>query len=117
MRRGVALEQVLTRETFPCINLPMTVEQQQRAKAIGDRIVAARKRKGMSQMKLAEALAERSGLDPESVRRSIGNNERGKYAPRVRTLQVIAEVLEQPLEFFVGAPEVAAETAPFRSAA
>ncbi len=108
---------VLTRESFLCINLPMTTEQQDRARAIGDRIVAARKRKGMSQVKLAEALAERSGLDAESVRRSIGNNERGRYSPRLRTLEAIAEILEQPLSFFVGAPEVATDTAPFRDAA
>lgn len=94
-----------------------TEERLAEAKRIGERIVAARHRKGMSQVKLAAALAERSGLDPESVRRSIGNNERGKNAPRVRTLTAIAEILEQPLSFFVGAPEVDASTAPFRDAA
>lgn len=92
--------------------------QQEEAKRIGERIVAARKRKGMSQLQLAEALAERSGLSPESIRRSIGNNERGKNAPRVRTLNAIAEITEQPISFFLGAPEVATESsAPFRDAA
>ncbi len=70
----------------------------------------------MSQVKLAEALAERSGLDAESARRSLGNNERGKYAPRLRTLQAIAEITGQPLDFFVS-PEVATEREPFQGAA
>jgi len=83
----------------------MTSAQKYRAEQIGSRIVAARKRKGMSQVKLAEALAERSGLDAESVRRSLGNNERGKFAPRIRTLQAIAEITEQPLDFFVAADD------------
>lgn len=91
----------------------MKTDQQLRAEAVGGRIVAARKRIGMSQAKLAEALAERSGLDAESVRRSIGNNERGKYSPRLRTLEAIAEITEQPISFFLGAPEVDASTATF----
>ena len=95
----------------------MTAGQQERAKAIGQRIVAARKRKGMSQVKLAEALAERSGLEPETVRRSLVNNETGKFAPRLRTLEAIAAVTAQPLSFFLDAPEVVADTAPFRDAA
>ena len=93
--------------------LPMTAAQNTKAQEIGDRIVAARKRKGMSQVKLAEAMAARSGLDPESVRRSLGNNERGKFAPRLRTIQVIAEITEQPLDWFLGRDG----DAPFRDAA
>lgn len=45
-------------------------------------------------------------MEPETVRRSLVNNETGKYAPRLRTLELIAEITKQPLEFFVGAPEV-----------
>ena len=90
----------------------MTSAQKERAEQIGHRIVSARKRKGMSQVQLSEALAERSGLEPESVRRSLGNNERGKFAPRLRTLQAIAEITEQPLDFFVSDDD-----APFQDAA
>lgn len=91
----------------------MTTEQKERARRIGERIVSARKRKGMSQVKLAEAIAERSGLDPESARRSLVNNETGKFAPRLRTLEAIAEITEQPLDFFVGSSED--DPRPFRS--
>lgn len=72
----------------------------ERAHAVGQRIVAARKRKGMSQVDLAKKLAERYGRDPESVRRTLVNNETGKYSPRLHLLEAIAEATEQPLEFF-----------------
>jgi transcriptional regulator with XRE-family HTH domain len=87
----------------------------ERAKAVGDKIIAARKRKGMSQVDLAKRLAERYGTDPESERRSLGNNERGSYAPRLHRLQAIAEATEQPLEFF--AVEEDGDGRPFRDAA
>lgn len=108
--------QVLTRESFVCKFLHMDTTEKQR---IGQRIVAARSRKGMSQLKLAEALAERAGdvITAESVRRSLVNNENGIYAPRLRTLQSIAEITEQPLDFFLGSPEVATATATFPDAA
>lgn len=87
----------------------------ERAKAVGERIVAARKRKGMSQVDLAKALAKRYDRDPESVRRTLVNNETGKYSPRLHLLQAIAEATEQPLEFF--AVEGAGDGArPFRGA-
>lgn len=89
----------MTRERYPCINIPVLTTKE-RAKAIGQRIVAARKRKGMSQVQLATALAERYGTDPETMRRSLGNNERGSYAPRLHRLQAIAEATGQPLAFF-----------------
>lgn len=89
----------------------MTTKQKARAEAIGRRIVSARKRKGMSQVALSQALAERSGLDSETVRRSLVNNETGKYAPRVHTLSAIAEITEQPLDYFLAEVE---PTAPFR---
>lgn len=79
---------------------------EERARAIGLKIVAARKRQGMSQVQLSEAMAARSGMEPETVRRSLVNNETGRFAPRLRTLEVIAEITKLPLEFFVGAPEV-----------
>lgn len=72
----------------------------ERAQAVGRRIVAARKRKGMSQVELAKALAERYGRDSESVRRTLVNNETGKYSPRFHFLEAIAEATGQPLEFF-----------------
>lgn len=77
---------------------------------VGSRIVAARRRKGMSQRALAEAIAERTGKNPESVRRSLINNETGHNAPRMKTLELIAEITEQPLDFF----RSAGEGAPFR---
>ena len=84
----------------------MSMTQPSRAEIIGQRIRSARKRQGMSQVQLSEAIAARSGMEPETVRRSLVNNETGKHAPRLQTLEVIAEITEQPLEFFVGAPEV-----------
>jgi len=72
----------------------------QRAAMVGERIVSARKRKGMSQVDLAVALAARYGKESETVRRSLVNNETGKYAPRLHMLQAIAEATGQPLEFF-----------------
>lgn len=72
---------------------------------VGERIVAARKRKGMSQVDLAVVLAARYGKESETVRRSLVNNETGKYAPRLHMLQAIAEATEQPLEFFTVASE------------
>lgn len=96
----------MTREYFPCITLHVLTTKE-RAKAVGEKIVAARKRKGMSQVDLATRLAEMYGwpdepgaADPETMRRSLGNNERGSYAPRLHRLQAIAEATEQPLEFF-----------------
>lgn len=89
----------------------------ERAERIGDRIRAARKRRGMSQRQLAELIAARAGIEPETARRSLINHETGRFAPRLRTLEVIAEVTEQPLEFFVGPPEVRPENGRFRGAA
>jgi transcriptional regulator with XRE-family HTH domain len=87
----------------------------ERAKIVGDRIVSARKRKGMSQVDLAAKLAERYGREPESIRRSLVNNETGKYTPRLHMLQAIAEATEQPLEFFTAEEDGGDE--PFRDAA
>lgn len=72
----------------------------ERAQVIGDRIRAARKRRGMSQVELARRLAERYGRQPESVRRAIVNYETGKYSPRLHILQSIAEATDTPLAFF-----------------
>ena len=87
----------------------METAQRERNQRLGLRIKAARKRQGMSQRKLAELIGERAGIEPETARRSLVNHETGKYAPRLRTLEVIAELTGQPLEFFVGAPEVEPE--------
>lgn len=92
---------------------PMNGAQQTRNTWIGNRIRAARKRQGMSQRRLAELIAERAGIEPETARRSLVNNETGKYAPRLRTLEVIAEITEQPLDFFLGSPEVDAPSTRF----
>lgn len=108
--------QVLTRERFPCINLHVLTTKQ-RAKAVGERIIAARKRKGMSQVELATRLAERYGTDPETMRRSLGNNERGSYAPRLHRLQAIAEATGQPLEFFAVDGDSGDGERPFRGEA
>lgn len=113
----------MTRENSPCINLPVT--KKERAKLVGHRIVAARGRKGMSQVVLATRLAERYGWpddpeapDPETVRRSLGNNERGTYEPRLHRLQAIAEITEQPLAFFAvdGGGDGDGEPVPFLEA-
>lgn len=72
----------------------------ERAAIVGQRIVSARKRKGISQTALASRLAERSGLDPLNVRRSLVNNETGRNEPRLERLRQIAEETGQPLEFF-----------------
>lgn len=97
----------------------MEGSQQERARQIGLKIVSARKRIGMSQEALAEALAARSGIeiDPKSIRRSLVNNETGRYAPRLRTLQAIAEITSQPLDYFVADEEAATPAAPFPGAA
>lgn len=87
----------------------------ERAEYVGQRIVTARKRKGISQVGLAKRLAARFDKDPETMRRSLVNNETGRYAPRLHTLQAIAEETEQPLEFFTVA-EVDGH-GPFRDAA
>ena len=71
----------------------------------------------MSQRQLAELIAARAGVEPETARRSLINNETGKFAPRLRTLEVISEVTCQPLEFFVGAPEVESEPDRFQDEA
>ena len=113
----VSLVQVLTRESFTCITVHVLTTKE-RAKAVGERIVAARKRKGMSQVELATKLAERYSTDPETIRRSLGNNERGEYAPRLHRLQAIAEATGQPLEFFAVEEEAPgdADGRPFREA-
>lgn len=72
--------------------------------------MAARRRKGLSQRALATAIAERTGKDPESVRRSLINNEMGHNAPRMRTVELIAEITGQSLDFFRVEPDQ-----PFRS--
>lgn len=77
----------------------------ERARVVGERIVAARNRKGISQVDLAKRLAARYGKEPETVRRSLVNNETGRYAPRLHMLQAIAEETEQPLEFFTVAED------------
>lgn len=89
----------------------------ERAARIGDQIRRARKRQGMSQRNLAEAIAARAGIEPETARRSLINHETGKFAPRLRTLEVIAEITDQPLEYFVGVPEVATPNEGFPDAA
>ena len=80
---------------------------------VGTRIVAARRRKGMSQRTLANEIAKRTGKNPESVRRSLINNEPGHNAPRVATVELIAEITGQPMDFF---RVVGGDDAPFRPA-
>lgn len=71
-----------------------------RAQLVGDRIRAARSRKGISQVALAQTLGAYFGVDGETMRRSLGNWERGKHEPRGKYLDAIAEITGQPLEFF-----------------
>lgn len=90
----------------------------ERAEIVGNKIRAARKRKGMSQVELARQLAERYGTDPERERRTLVNNETGRYSPRLHRLQAIAEATEQPLEFFAvdEGGDGDGEAVPFREA-
>lgn len=92
----------------------------ERAELVGARIVAARRRVGMSQVALAEALAAYSGLKPETERRSLVNNETGRNTPRLHRLQAIAEATGQPLAFFAveeGGGDAGGDLAPeFREA-
>lgn len=91
--------------------------KKERAKLVGERIVAARKRKGLSQVELSKRLAEKYGTDPESERRTLGNNERGTYEPRLHRLEAIAEATSQPLEFFAVEEGNGDGGRPFREAA
>lgn len=75
-----------------------------RATAVGERIRAARKRKGMSQVALSQILGERFERPAETMRRSLVNWEGGKHEPRGRYLDAIAEATEQPLDFFRSTP-------------
>lgn len=76
------------------------LSKKERSRLVGQKIIQARKSKGLSQVGLATKLAKRYGTDPESERRTLGNNERGAYEPRLHRLEAIAEATEQPLEFF-----------------
>lgn len=67
---------------------------------IGKKIVSARKRKGMSQVELATRLGASLDREPESVRRTLINNERGRNVPRISFLRAIAEATGQPLDYF-----------------
>lgn len=91
--------------------------KRERAQLVGQKIIDARKARGMSQVTLAKRLAERYGTDPESERRSLGNNERGAYEPRLHRLEAIAEATGHPLEFFaVGEGNGDGSDRPFRKA-
>lgn len=67
---------------------------------VGAKIVAARKRQGISQVELSRRLADRLGREPESVRRTLINNERGRNVPRMGFLEAIADELGEPLDSF-----------------
>lgn len=67
---------------------------------VGAKIVAARKRRGISQVELSRRLAERLGREPESVRRTLINNERGRNVPRMGFLEAIADELGESLDSF-----------------
>ena len=91
------------------------LSKKERSKLVGQRIIEARKDKGLSQVGLATKLAERYGTDPESERRTLGNNERGAYEPRLHRLEAIAEATEKPLEFFAVEEGNGDGDRPFRS--
>lgn len=86
------------------------------AEQIGAKICEARGRQGMTQRQLAAGVAEATGLEPEAARRSLNNHESGRFAPRYSRLQLYATLLDHPLEFFWGEPEVSPD-GEFRSAA
>lgn len=81
-----------------------------RAQQVGERIRAARSRKGMSQVGLSQLLGAKFGNNPETLRRSIVNWETGKHEPRGHYLEAIAEATDQPLDFF--RPEPRRDVAP-----
>ena len=96
----------MTQESFLCNSLRMQETTKERAERIGGLIRLARDRRGMSQVQLAAEIAKRAGIEPEAARRSLSNHETGRFAPRHRTLEVIAEVTGVSMDFFSGEPEV-----------
>lgn len=66
-------------------------------KRLGARIAALRKRKGLRQMAVAEAV----GLEPKSLSRL----EAGAYAPSLQTLEQLARVLGVELRDFFNFPD------------
>lgn len=78
----------------------MAARVNEEAIRVGQKIVSARKRKGISQVELSRRLGERLGRDPESVRRTLINNERGRNVPRMGFLEAIAAELDEPLGSF-----------------
>lgn len=104
----------MTRESFACNSLRMQETTKERAQRIGGLIREARTSRGMSQVQLATEIAARAGTEPETARRSLVNHETGKFAPRHRTLEVIAEITGVPIGFFSGEPEVS-PTSEFRA--
>lgn len=71
------------------------------AEIVGQKIVSVRTRKGVSQVELSKMLGKRLNRDPESVRRTLINNEKGRNVPRLPFLTAIAEVLDEPLSSFL----------------
>ena len=62
-------------------------------KAIGKKIQAIRKRRGVTQEKLAELI----GIEVPSM----SNLETGKYAPSIETIKKLSDVLQvRPYEFY-----------------
>lgn len=85
------------------------VKSNPEAVIVGAKIVAARKRRGISQVELSRRLAERLGREPESVRRTLFNNETGRNVPRMGFLEAIADELGEPLDSFRSGAEDGAD--------
>lgn len=78
-------------------------------KVNGAKIKEARLAAGFTQAALAMAI--------ETRERNIIRWENDQHEPRAEFIAAIARETDRPIEFFVGAPEVDASTAPFRDAA
>lgn len=68
---------------------------------VGQRIIAARERKGMIQAELVRRLAERMPYtDEDAILRRLINAEKGHHMPRASFLRAIGDVTDEPLDYF-----------------
>ena len=79
-------------------NLRMMLDVSMRAAAIGAAIARARKEKGWKQRELASQIP---GRDGPIETQTVSNWERGKHAPDLETLRIIAQALGKPVAFFL----------------
>lgn len=71
------------------------------------RLKEARKKANLSQ----KSLGVRIGMDESSASPRMNQYEKGRHAPDIRTLKLIADELEVPLNYFFCEDEVSAKLA------